>query len=166
MQKHFRVGETMAHKHNVYDTDNHFIIDPISRSIRQESGKTKLMQHDHNSERYTFELPRYIEGHDMSLCNSIKIHYANTSLSGTEVSEGPYAVEDMQFAPGDESVIIFSWLLSGETTMYAGSLTFAISFVCMDNLKIDYAWHTDVYSGITIFGGLHNVGLDSILGGV
>ena len=153
----------MAHKHNVYDTDNHFVIDPVSRIIRQESGKTKLMQHDHNSERYTFELPRYIEGHDMSLCDDIKIHYINVGVNKSDQSEGPYPVEDMQTSPDDENVIIFSWLLSGNTTMYAGSLSFAVSFACLDGTSIDYAWHTDTFSGITIAGGIHNEGLDVIV---
>ena len=156
----------MAHKHSVYDTDNHFTIDPVSRSIRQESGKTKLMQHDHNSERYTFELSRYIEGHDMSLCNDIKIHYINASDDKFGLSEGPYIVNDMQVDPTSEGLIIFSWLIPGTATMYPGTLSFAISFACVNDANIDYAWHTDVFSEITISGGIHNIGLDGVLGGV
>ena len=153
----------MAHVHSIYDTDNHFIIDPISRSIRQESGKTKLMQHDHNSERYTFELPRYIEGHDMSVCNDIKIHYINVSANKSYQSEGPYPVSDMQIDSNSADTIIFSWLLSGNTTMYAGSLSFAISFTCLDGDIIEYAWHTDVYSEITVLSGMHNSGQEIIV---
>lgn len=153
----------MAHVHNVYDTDNHFVIDPISRNIRRESGKTVLMQHDHNSERYTFELPRYIEGHDMSTCNDIRIHYINISTNKSYQSEGPYPVCDMQIEPNFENTIIFSWLLSGNTTMYDGSLNFAISFACVDGDIIDYAWHTDVYSEITVLSGMHNDSQDIVV---
>lgn len=66
----------MAHKHSVYDTDPHFAIDPITRAItNQSTTKTQLMQYDHNSERFTFEIPRLVDGHDMKLCDKIEIHY-------------------------------------------------------------------------------------------
>ena len=48
----------MAHIHSVYDNDTHFKIDPATRQISNESGKVVLMQNDHNSERFTFEIPR------------------------------------------------------------------------------------------------------------
>lgn len=48
----------MGHTHNVYDTDTHFSINPVTRMIKNESSKkVTLIQHDHNSERFTFELP-------------------------------------------------------------------------------------------------------------
>ena len=67
----------MRHIHSIYDTDQHFIIDPIDRSITSEAEKVTLMQNDHLSERFTFELPRYIEGHDMSLTDKVEVHYLN-----------------------------------------------------------------------------------------
>ena len=61
------------HNHNVYDTDNKFTIDGITRAIKNvSSSKTTVMQFDHNSEVFTFEVPRYIEGHDMTECNRVK----------------------------------------------------------------------------------------------
>ncbi len=72
----------MSHNHNIADSDTRFIIDPITRIIRnQASKKTTLMQNDHNSERFTFELPRYVEGHDMSLCNAVEIHYSEIRIA-------------------------------------------------------------------------------------
>ena len=66
------------HKHPVYDTDTHFVIDPITRVVSNpESKKTILMQNDHNSERFSFEITRYIEGHDLTLSDKVEIHYAN-----------------------------------------------------------------------------------------
>jgi hypothetical protein len=45
----------MAHGHNVQDTDSRFIINPITRAIRNESSKkVSMIQLDHNSERFTF----------------------------------------------------------------------------------------------------------------
>ena len=49
----------MSHIHNVTDSDNKFIVDGISRVIKNAStSKTTVMQFDHNSEVFTFELPR------------------------------------------------------------------------------------------------------------
>ena len=85
------------HKHPVYDTDLHLIIDPSNRSIKNESGKTVLMQNDHNSERFTFEIPRYVDGHDMSLCNVVEVHYNNIDSSDKSVQNaGIYPVLDLQ----------------------------------------------------------------------
>ena len=140
----------MAHKHSIYDTDAHFIVDAASRAITTQSGKRKLMCGDHNSERFTFQVPRYIEGHDMSLCNSIEIHYTNLSTNKQYKSVGPYPVEDMQISPDGKDFIVFSWLISGNATMYAGSLSFSISFKCLTDDVIDYAWNTDSYSDIEI----------------
>ena len=50
----------MAHTHDVIDYDKHFVIDPVTRQIDNKSGKIVLMQNDHNSERFTFEIPRYV----------------------------------------------------------------------------------------------------------
>lgn len=62
--------DVVEHKHPVIDTDERFVIDPATREITCASRRENvLMQYDHNSQRYTFELPRYIDGHDMSpLC--------------------------------------------------------------------------------------------------
>lgn len=58
----------MSHNHPILDNDPHFKIDKETRMIKDQSQTASiLMQGDHNSERYTFEMPRYIDGHDMSL---------------------------------------------------------------------------------------------------
>ena len=87
----------MALKHSVYDTDLHFCIDPITRSIKNQTpGKTKLIQYDHNSERFTFEIPRYVDGHDMSKCDKVEVHYINISAGKSQQSADVYLCDDMQ----------------------------------------------------------------------
>ena len=55
----------MAHSHQVVDDDKSFIIDSATRTISNPAtNKLILIQHDHNSERFTFELDKVIEGHD------------------------------------------------------------------------------------------------------
>ena len=66
------------HLHEMRDTDKHFIIDPVTRSITNaNAAKNKLIQFDHNSEIFTFEIPQYVDGHDMNKCDKVEIHYIN-----------------------------------------------------------------------------------------
>lgn len=149
----------MAHKHKVYDSDTHFSINPIARTLLNEgSPKSGLIQYDHNSERFTFELPRIVEGHDMSLCNVIQIHYTNIDSKTKEQKVGIYEVDDMQISPDDEDVVIFSWLISQNATQYVGNLSFLIRFVCSDEGgEVGYVWNTSVYDKISVGAGmLHN----------
>lgn len=149
----------MAHKHSIYDNDLHFIIDPITRKIKSESGKVILMQNDHNSERFTFQIPRYIEGHDMSLCNTTEIHYVNTdSENKRNQNEDIYPVTDLQVSPESEDIVIGSWLISQNATTYSGALNFIMRFACVnDKQELEYQWFTDVYSVIQIAKGIYNV---------
>ena len=146
----------MAHLHSIYDTDKHFKINPITRKIISESPKTTLMQYDHNSERFTFEIPRFIEGHDMSLSDSIRIHYINIGQTSTDRQPGVYEVDDVQISPDNDDVVIFSWLISRNCTQFKGTLNFAIRFNCVTNEELDYSWGTGIFTGIKVSNGLDN----------
>lgn len=148
----------MPHKHPIYDTDPHFKIDGDTRVITNVSDvKVALMQGDHNSERFTFEIPRYVDGHDMSLCNICQIHYLNVGSSNRATNTGIYEVEDLQFDPKDEqNRVVLSWLISSNVTMYVGSLSFVIRFGCSTDEVVDYIWNTAVHSGITISSSICN----------
>lgn len=150
----------MYHKHSVYDTDLHLIIDPISRNITNTSQKTVLMQNDHNSERFTFEIPRYVEGHDMTLCNVVEIHYINIDASNkNNRSNDIYPVDDIQLSPESNDVVIGSWLVSHNATAFNGSLNFIVRFACVsdENVgEIQYQWFSNVYTGLVISKGIYN----------
>lgn len=147
----------MGHIHSVYDTDPHFTIDPITRAITNQSNeKTVIIQNDHNSERFTFEIHRHIDGHDMYECNKVQVHYINISTTNTERNSGLYEVTDLQLSPADENVVICSWLISKNATALVGTLNFIVRFACMSGNKVDYAWHTAVHSGITVATGIDN----------
>lgn len=146
----------MAHLHSVYDTDLHFSINTTTRAVTNATDKSKLVQHDHNSERITFEIPRYVEGHDMSMCDKIEIHYINISASKGDQSKDVYLSTDAQISPADNGVVIFSWLISANATKYAGTLNFLVRFVCLNGETIEYAWNTEVFDGITVAAGMDN----------
>lgn len=144
----------MSHLHGVIDADKHFVIDPATRGIANESGKVLLMQGDHKSEVFTFEMPRYIDGHDTSLCNDVKVHYINAKADKTVKSTDVHTVADLRVSPDDENVVIFSWLVEKPATKYEGMLAFRLTFRCIsDGGEIDYEWNTAKYSGISIGEG-------------
>ena len=150
----------MPMKHSIYDTDTRYSIDPITRKFKNKSStKTTLIQGDHNSERFTFEIPRYVEGHDMSLCDKVEVNYINVDSKTKDSNKGLYIVNDVQVSSEDENIVIFSWLVSGNATMYSGGLSFLITFKCFDlqdNTKISYSWNTSIYTGISISDGMSN----------
>ena len=147
----------MPHSHQIYDSDKHFVIDPITRNITNNSSKLIIMQYDHNSERFTFEIPRVIEGHDMSLSDVVRVHFINIGSIKTNTNPGVYEVDDMAVSLDDPDTVTFSWLISGAATEFNGSLNFAIRFYCLsDKGAIEYSWGTSIYSGIIVSNGLEN----------
>lgn len=142
----------MAHIHSVYDTDKHFVIDPVARTVTNVSGKVVVVQGDHNSERLTFEIPRTVEGHDMSTCNKVEVHYNNVDAANPSIPHpNAYEVDDLQLSPDDENVVILSWLISADATRYVGQLHFSIKFMCDDgDGKPDYVWKTATHKSVSV----------------
>lgn len=147
----------MTHPHHITDTDPRFVINPITRKIQNVSSrKIVLIQGDHNSERFTFELPRIIEGHDMTLCNKVEVHFLNVGKDreGKEKQvKNPYTVEDLRVDPEDNTKAVCSWLISRNSTGLAGVLSFALTFRCVDENNVEtYAWGAVSEKNFTVEG--------------
>lgn len=112
------------------------------------------MQYDHESERYTIELPHYIDSHDMSLCNRVRLHFNNID-SETEVSYEDVAELDAPVVDAEnEETVTITWLVPRHATQYAGNLSFLIQFMCVDDeANVTYEWHSDIFSDIEVKGG-------------
>lgn len=147
----------MSHLHNINDTDNKFIVDGISRAIKNgSSSKTTVMQFDHNSEIFTFEIPRYIEGHDLMECNRVEVHYLNIDTETRDENEGIYLVNDLKVNPEDETKLTCSWVISQGATGLVGSLHFLLRFICSTDGVLDYVWNTSIHTGIYVSKGIYN----------
>lgn len=146
----------MAHEHPVRDTDTQFVIDPVSRNVINTSKKTVLMQLDHNSERFTFSIPKTIEDHDMLLCNKIEVHYISTDSTTKEKNLGVYEVRDIQISATNSEYAEFTWLVSENATWYAGTLSFLVLFACVEDGMTVYRWHTNINNSITVAKGMNN----------
>lgn len=144
---------------SVYDTDKHFVIDPVTREITSESGKSVLIQRDHNSERFTFEIPKIVDGHDMTLCNLVQVHYSNYDSSTGTSRDGLYKIEDLQISPDNTDLVIGSWLISSNATQNVGPLNFIVRFACIDDSgNVEYDWRTSIYKKLMVAPGIDNSG--------
>ena len=148
----------MAHIHNVIDTDVHYKIDGVTRTITNvNETKRRLVQYDHNSERLTFEVPRFVDNHDLSECNAVQIHFVNKDVYEKNVSKSFYMVNDLHVKDDDEETVELSWLVANDATQFVGTLDFVIRFACVRNDVIDYVWNTAIFEGITILPGIYNI---------
>lgn len=152
------LAETVIeHEHPVRDVDTYFIIDPDTRAITNASRTTNIiMQYDHDSERFTFELPRVVEGHDMMMCNRVFVHWNNIDARAKrEVAEST-EIDDLRVNPDDSSTVICSWLISRNSTQLAGNLSFLVQYKCVVDEETVYEWHTDIYSDVEVKPGRNN----------
>ncbi len=141
----------------IMDSDRYFEIDPVSRSITSLNQKGSIVQFDHNSERLTFSIPRYVEGHDMTECTNIEVHYSNIDATTKAENVGVYPITDMQTDPDNEERVICTWLISQNATQKVGLLKFSIRFTCVDeNANIAYSWNTGIFSSIVVLASLYN----------
>ena len=148
----------MPHLHPLYDSDPHFSINADTRTITFTSPeKLILIQGDHNSEIVTFDIPRYIDGHDMMLSDVVQVHYINIDSNNSHNrNSGIYEVLDLQVSPDDENFCVCSWLISKNATLFVGPLTFTLRFACTNASKLVYVWNTAIYNGIPVSNGIDN----------
>lgn len=143
----------------VTDFDTPFVIEPKSREITNKNLEKKiLMKNDHQSEKFTFEVPRYIEGRDIALCNVVQVIYTNSGGSKRETANGVYTVEDFRVYPFYDDIMTFTWLISQNATQYVGNLSFMLRFAQIDdNAKVLYSWQTKIFNELYIAETLDGV---------
>ena len=147
----------MGHEHMLVDSDVSFVIDPISRSITNPLGDIVIGQHDHRSQMYTFEIPRYIDNHDMSAVDRIEIHFINITRNKKEQVSDVYIVSNDDIL-AEDNTLRFGWLVTSNSTSLIGSLNFSISFRCFndDGFAI-YEWSTGIYKSIQVKERYQNI---------
>lgn len=98
---------------------------------------------DVNSQIVTFTLPRFHEGHDLSLCSNQKIKWKNltSGIEGTTTLSQPNVEEKFWTA---------AWEVPAEAMTHAGKLEVAISLYDVNNSTLAFAWNTATYNGFSI----------------
>lgn len=145
------------HIHHMADVDPYFVINPETRQIETASiFPIVLMQFDHNSSVFTFELPRYIDGHDMMLCNKVRVHYNNieaeTGVENADVNE----LNDLRIDPSNPDKALCTWTITRNATQLAGILSFLVQYMCLDGDEVVYEFHSDFYEAVEIKPGRNN----------
>jgi hypothetical protein len=138
---------------NICDSDKHFELNIVTGALVSNMQKVSLIRGSHNSERFSFDFPRYIECQDLTQCNKVEVHFINV---GNETNKGARPIEDVRVVEGENDKITFSWLIDGECTKYAGSLSFVIHFKIEEDGKLKYKYPTGIFKGITINDGIDN----------
>ena len=142
----------------IVDADEHFTIDTVTRAISSNNNKKlSIMQYDNNSERYSFDIDRVIDGHDLIDSNRVQIHFINIGSNKLK-HPGLYLVDDVMAKPSEEDKITFSWLISNDATQYDGILAFLVSFECVNDGKVLYRWSSSIFKQIQITAGMDNDG--------
>lgn len=149
----------MAHIHSVTDSDKRFTIDETMKI--SNIGEVKALRRgDHAAERYGFTMPRIIEGHDMSLCNVVEVHFNNInkdSVTREVTTKSSFdSVDDFAVAD-DENTVIWTWLIKSDATQLDGTLNFCFRFACInDEGVIEYQKYTDIFEGVPVGASIHN----------
>ena len=126
-----------------------FTIKSSTNEVLPETNDLALAQHSDKVERFTFTIADgIIKGHDITDCNSVLIHFQNTSKDLSQRSIGIYSVTDLAVAG---KTVTLSWLIGEEATRYAGSLIFSIHFARIDeDGKTAYNLPTLTFARVTV----------------
>lgn len=148
----------MSHEHLIIDDDARFRVNPDTKAlVDSEPGKRTIVQYDHNSERYTFEIPRTIEGHDMSLCNVVELHFTNIDKKTQEEKDGFFPVTDLHVSAEDDTKVICSCTIDKIATQLVGPLHFSMRYACeKPDGTVDYEYNTRKYTRISVAEGMGN----------
>lgn len=144
------------------------VIHPASKTIAPKYKRQKAIhvaKGDHDSVLIEFEMPRYVNGYDMSAEeNSIQIHYANISCEDTtKRSKGFDGAENITVKENEETeedIVSFCWRVPSGATKYAGALSFGITFERYekidDEMQEIYSWSTAPYGKTIVCDSMDN----------
>lgn len=143
------------------DTEKRLLVDPVAKTIVLKYRNQKaiaLAKGDKNSVRIIFELPRYIDGYDMSgETNVIQIHYANLSIDKKHQSKGFSVAVSREI---EENKLSVAWLVPKTATLYAGVVSVGITVERYEtvNGKAEevYSWSTLPFGKIIVGDSLDN----------
>ena len=135
----------MAHKHPVTDTDVRFILNPYTKVLRDTTPEAKtIMRGDHEAEVITVEMPRTIEGHDMTLCDISQVWFENGKNKSFD------DIKDLQLSLEDDDTLIFSWKIPRRATQFVGPLSFMFYFACSEDDELTYELHTMPFARLSV----------------
>lgn len=137
------------------NTSSRFLID--GKIIRNATGKRiTIAQYDHNSMVFDFQMPRIIEGGDITGCDVVEVHYDNIDPRTRAVRKGVGEVKDLRVSEEDDTQAVFSWRITRNATKIAGPLEFRISFKRIRDGETEFEWSTDIHKRVIVTRGIAN----------
>ena len=126
------------------DVSRTLVIDPVTKTIRPKYRNQKaiyIAKGDNNSVLIRFEIPRYVDGYDMSTEGAVKqIHYVN--MDGKDESKYSKGFSDAinvlieKDEVTDEDIVSFCWLIPKTATRYVGVVSIGITFEEYENVNV------------------------------
>lgn len=114
-----------------------------------ESLKRLAVQYDHNVETVTFDCPRYLDGHDMSVMQTY-INYIRA-----DGIRGSHRCTNVMIDGVDDEIVHFDWTISGHVTYVDGHLSF---MVCIKEVDSDgnevIHWNSEINSEAYVSPGI------------
>lgn len=146
------------------DTGAFFTIIPETREIKvPTSHKVIGVVGDHLAEQLTFELPRFIDGHDIEGCTRRYISWLNVNGE-----PGNDQLEELKVPPegAKEGMIYLTWTIRNLLAVSKGVVQFSLHFECLDadGATVRYHWGTAVCKNCEILDSVnHAIGVYSAM---
>lgn len=106
---------------------------------------------DVNSQIVTFQLPRFHEGHDLSLCANKKLKWKNMSSAAEGISDLTVTTEENHWYA--------EWEVPPVAMTQAGKLEIAIQLYDVSEDKIAFSWNTPAFKEFSIGESFNEVGV-------
>lgn len=104
---------------------------------------------EHRSEQLTFQCPKIIDGHDVSVCASHYISWTNAAGGS-----GKYKIKEIWV---EDDTMYFRWTIKRKITEVAGGIVFAVHFVDYgENGEVIYRRSTTNCTALRVLPTTHN----------
>ena len=131
------------------DIEPHIVIDDYRYITVPDELKRIAVQYDHDIETVTFDCPRYWDGHDMSQMQ-VYINYARP-----DGSLGSYLAQDITVDGENDTIMHFTWTVSGHVTEIKGKMAFLVCVKKADNEgSLVNHWNSELCEDCYISEGL------------
>jgi len=139
-------------------TEPHIIVNP-DRSITVPAElKTIAVQFDHNVETVVFDCPRFWDEHDLSTM-AVFINYI---APGKDPAQ--YPCDDVTVDEVDESIMHFTWTISGNVTEKDGTISFLICVKSTDeDGNLSNRWSSRLNQEMTVLKGMDASGEEEFI---
>jgi len=131
------------------NSEPHIVVNP-DRSITVPAElKNIAVQFDHNVETVTFDCPRFWDEHDLSTMQIFVIYLA----PGGEPAH--YPCDDVTVDVDDESIMHFTWTISGNVTEKDGPISFLICAKASDEHgNLANRWNSRLNQEMSVLKGM------------